>query len=1146
MIETYLSEGQEIVANINENTIEVDLNEPVIELNLYGAFSVDGLPGAPGEDGDDGASIISGEFVSNDLVFTKDDSNTVIIENALIDLKGEKGDKGDDSIIPGPQGLGITSITKTSTLDLVDTYTITYTDLSTTTFNVTNGEDGTDGDDGVGITSIVKTGTLGLIDTYTVTYTNNSTDTFDVTNGAKGDTGNDGPNNITTSTTTNLTGFLKGNGSVVSVDNSTYLTSIPDNYVLNTGDTMSGKLIIEEPETTVLYAKKTIDTFDCVQHIIAPSTWVDDTTFVKPGYYYVTGDVLNVVSDFLYMGKDTTFTDIHFGINTVMSAGTNRRWEYSVDNYDTAEVTATLATTVMTVTGVTSGKIYIGDTFVSESVTRTITGFGTGTGGVGTYNFTPTGGTVGSATYTTNGGWKTLPITTDGTNQWANTGIVNFTAPNDWTVKNIVGAVTYNGYWVRVGTESGTFSTEPTLSMCIPSATEPNSVVEMYSGDNTVPDFIIDKKGSIAMGYTDPTNLYKLRVNGPISGTALVSGSTITASTSIALATTSTHTVTATGLAHVGGPILNGPASTVLLPSQNSPIIRFSSQAWNNYITKINAMDIYVNPDNYPITRSRMAFKNTTVDGNADVSELMNITSDGTLNVIGLAQPRDHVFDCVMQEVTSVFTNITQLVSNFGNVTGDVLNASTGSGDAVYFGKRDPFSSIQIVIGTAKSTGGTFVWEYYDTDTTWKTLTVTDGTVNGALGTLSKSGTVDITVPATWGQTSIGTTTAMVGPLYYCRVRCSAGSFTTEPTLVLALPNTSELITGEIFSDTTFDVGTTKWEVTGGWAYTTGDYTFTWSSGTTTGTLTQTSANFLNPAKANTWYRFRYVVGVASADTTNAWIGTEFAETNTYFRTNSTSEIDVFFKTNSNPGNFVIYATSTATSAFRLDGVSLTELKDGNLCITGTACLPTTATPLIKTDTQTPTDLTITTGASKTLMLSTPVYNDLYTGVASAKIPASNYPDWSTFTTNTSAYTFKVNDYADLTTIEILHDYKEGTNLEVHLHLATNGLNDATARKVKYMVYYTWANPDQGTNQFSGEDSLTAELDIPANQADKSAFYLSLGTITGTNFKIGAQLKFRIKRIAGTGTEPINNPFLGMVGVHYQIDTIGSRTITTK
>ncbi len=42
------------------------------------------------------------------------------------------------------------------------------------------------GDDGRGISSITKTGTSGLVDTYTITYTDNTTSTFTVTNGSNG------------------------------------------------------------------------------------------------------------------------------------------------------------------------------------------------------------------------------------------------------------------------------------------------------------------------------------------------------------------------------------------------------------------------------------------------------------------------------------------------------------------------------------------------------------------------------------------------------------------------------------------------------------------------------------------------------------------------------------------------------------------------------------------------------------------------------------------------------------------------------------------------------------------------------------------------------------------------------------------------
>lgn len=79
------------------------------------------------------------------------------------------------------QVVGIKSIEKTATEGLVDTYTITYTDGSTTTFEVKNGADGVDS--GVSIKSFTKTGSSGLTDYYTVTFTDGRTEVVPITNG---------------------------------------------------------------------------------------------------------------------------------------------------------------------------------------------------------------------------------------------------------------------------------------------------------------------------------------------------------------------------------------------------------------------------------------------------------------------------------------------------------------------------------------------------------------------------------------------------------------------------------------------------------------------------------------------------------------------------------------------------------------------------------------------------------------------------------------------------------------------------------------------------------------------------------------------------------------------------------------------------
>lgn len=90
-------------------------------------------------------------------------------ENPILDFVLKTGAKGDT----GATGNGISSFEKTSTSSLVDTYTITFTNGTSTTIEVTNGR---------GIVSIVKTGTVDYVDTYTITYNDGTTSTFEVAN----------------------------------------------------------------------------------------------------------------------------------------------------------------------------------------------------------------------------------------------------------------------------------------------------------------------------------------------------------------------------------------------------------------------------------------------------------------------------------------------------------------------------------------------------------------------------------------------------------------------------------------------------------------------------------------------------------------------------------------------------------------------------------------------------------------------------------------------------------------------------------------------------------------------------------------------------------------------------------------------------
>lgn len=116
----------------------------------------------------------------------------------------------------GADGVGIQSIVKTSTSGLVDTYTITLTDSSTTTFTVTNGKDGSAGSGTITddqIKSVVEDylsenpiqkGEDGFSPIVTVSeiagghsvsvQTKDTTEVFNVMNGVDGQNGQDGVN----------------------------------------------------------------------------------------------------------------------------------------------------------------------------------------------------------------------------------------------------------------------------------------------------------------------------------------------------------------------------------------------------------------------------------------------------------------------------------------------------------------------------------------------------------------------------------------------------------------------------------------------------------------------------------------------------------------------------------------------------------------------------------------------------------------------------------------------------------------------------------------------------------------------------------------------------------------------------------------
>lgn len=124
---------------------------------------------------------------------------------------------------------------------------------------------------------------------------------------------------------------------------------------------------------------------------------------------------------------------------------------------------------------------------------------------------------------------------------------------------------------------------------------------------------------------------------------------------------------------------------------------------------------------------------------------------------------------------------------------------------------------------------------------------------------------------------------------------------------------------------------------------------------------------------------------------------------------------------------------------------------------------------------------------------------------------------------------------------EMLHDYKEGTDISFHVHWmpTTN-----TAGDVKWNLEYSWYNAE-------------TDAEIPAPQTisvvqssggdDWKAHVIEFPTISGIGKKIGSHLKFRFYRNPSDGADTYpDDAVLDSIGVHYQVDSDGSRQLYIK
>ena len=153
-----------------------------------------------------------------------------------------------------------------------------------------------------------------------------------------------------------------------------------------------------------------------------------------------------------------------------------------------------------------------------------------------------------------------------------------------------------------------------------------------------------------------------------------------------------------------------------------------------------------------------------------------------------------------------------------------------------------------------------------------------------------------------------------------------------------------------------------------------------------------------------------------------------------------------------------------------------------------------------------------------------------------------NIPTLVAINGNLTMPQWAVGDFNVCESQEFVHGWKEGSEVFWHVHLTTNGL-DATNRYVRFELEYGYADV---MGQWVFPAVFTSpDILIPANTPNETMMIVPITSFTPA-IHIGGHAVARLKRVAAAGAAPTNNPWIPMLQMHIQLDTLGSRNIGSK
>jgi len=204
----------------------------------------------------------------------------------------------------------------------------------------------------------------------------------------------------------------------------------------------------------------------------------------------------------------------------------------------------------------------------------------------------------------------------------------------------------------------------------------------------------------------------------------------------------------------------------------------------------------------------------------------------------------------------------------------------------------------------------------------------------------------------------------------------------------------------------------------------------------------------------------------------------------------------------------------------------------------------------VETDLVAPSDLYVKCGAAKTLVLSTAVYKDINFG-ALTFVTGGTLPGVVELVNNAGAGTgiygrgFAVNEQGSFC-FEYNHECKAASDITLHVHWCGQDAPTGTDY-VNWRMIASVCRDGAVTPAVITDDTETAiDTQYKWYRTDFAVIPGATGGPGGTALAIGDQIWVTILRVAASGAAYAGEALVSTAGAHVQVDTLGSRLISTK